>query len=141
MANHLGAAPKTFSREEAEKMLPLIRSIVRDIVETRGAFQNRIKTYWQALELEQRGGSVPPDFNSQAAGQEIQSLRLALADSVEELKNLGVICRDPDAGIVEFPTRVGAGSDRLSWKLGDIRITVGNGPGTPLSEVRDIGGG
>jgi len=138
MDDRLTAIARSFTREEADRMLPLVRLIVRDIVVNQRALVDRTATLAEILAAQERGEGAPADFDRRAAEQGIHLLRQALDDSLGELRDLGLLCRDPDRGIVEFPARSSASSARLGWKLGDERISLGDGHGSPLAGVKRI---
>jgi hypothetical protein len=109
---------RTFTRDEAERMLPLVRAIVRDIVVNHRALAGRLSEYEQVLEARRRGAAFPEGFDASSAEREIRQLHGEFAASVRELGSLGVVCSDPERGLVEFPAPGG----RIVWKLGDERV-------------------
>lgn len=102
---------KHFTLSEANRSLPLVSRIVRDIVET----------HEQVAQLQTQ---VQRSLGKVAAGYQQQldrSIR-QLDLYVSELSELGVELKDYGAGLVDFP---GRNQDRdicLCWKLGEEAI-------------------
>jgi hypothetical protein len=116
------AGPRLFTLAEAQKMLPLVRSIVSDIVERYARFKMRV----EAFRLAQAGRG---DESSPAGvrmrdrmKQEIEELKDQVMAVVGELGELGADLREYEEGMVDFPARLGEEIVYLSWKLGEPRI-------------------
>jgi hypothetical protein len=69
----------------------------------------------QVFRLERRNGH-PPEWESSSVAE-------AVHDAVEELHALGVILRDVEHGIVDFPHLRDGREVFLCWKLGEERIS------------------
>jgi hypothetical protein len=111
---------RQFTSEEAERMLPLVRVIVRDLVGSHRTLSDRLEAYVRVMEARQRGTRLPDGFDPEAAEVEIESLEVAFNGTLEELRDLGLVCRDPHRGVVEFPAAPG----RLTWTLGEDRVST-----------------
>ena len=105
---------KYFDAEQANRMLPLVGSIVRDLVEQ----------YQELSERRDRiasgGGSVGP-YREVVEG-ELQQQAQRLQEYIEELKQLGVVFKDFTTGLVDFPTRIDGREAYLCWKLGEPQV-------------------
>jgi hypothetical protein len=113
---------KSFTREEAERTLPLVRLIVRDIVDLHGDLQSR-RERMQDLASGRRRKSRRDD---DPYAEEIRQMEVELAadertyrDLVTELNALGVEVTDPGVGTVTFPGHDGS---RLKWRIGDEHV-------------------
>ncbi len=93
-----------FTVEEADKTLPLVRSIVGDVSEK-----------WDELvqAREEYGNSSP----------EHDRIMRDLAEFIQELKTIGCHLQDFEQGLVEFPTEIEGEDAVLSWKLGEDSVT------------------
>jgi hypothetical protein len=111
---------KFFTTEEADRMLPLVRSIVRDLVANYRNLASRIETLGSAVKSHKKGGPVPEGFNPEAAEREVRGLHRDCESTLRELTQLGLVCRDPARGLIEFPSVIGT----ISWQPGDERVTV-----------------
>lgn len=110
---------KRFTLEEANAMLPLVRSIVADICQAFRSVTGRRSDLHRIL----RKGSLS---SGQLYDDEIAESRADLQeeyDSIwryrEELESLGVLLRHPEAGYIEFPSVVLGRDAFLSWHLGE----------------------
>ena len=110
-----------FTVEEANQVLPLVRSIVRDVVndfrELRGAGRER-----RALEVESAG--------SRAAARHIEALKdkvneysARIEGYLRELSDLGLEVRDLELGLVDFPSLIDGEPAYLSWRLGEEDVS------------------
>src|SRR5207245_4479420 len=61
-------------------------------------------------------------------GEALQVLRR----EVETLTEIGIILRDPEKGLVDFPSLVDGADAFLCWQLGEDRVAVWHGPETGL---------
>lgn len=112
---------KFFTVQEANKMLPLIRSIVSDIVE-------KFRELYQLHErLEVLGGSRREAL-LEAHREEVEQMeeefeggKRKLFELIEELQELGVEFKGPD-GLVDFPALLGDREVYLCWKLGEPEV-------------------
>src|SRR5688572_2156607 len=112
-----GAVKALFTPEEANRALPLVRSIVRDLVADFHVLRHAGRER-RALEAETSG--------SAGAGRRLASLAATLEQSsarvegyLEELADLGVEVRDLELGLVDFPTLMGSEPAFLCWRLGE----------------------
>jgi hypothetical protein len=89
-----------FTVEEANRSLPLVRSIVADVAQK-----------WNELiEVREEYGNSSPDHDR---------IMRELAEYAQELRSLGCHLTDFEAGLVEFPGVVRKRRVLLSWKLGE----------------------
>jgi hypothetical protein len=122
MANPSPALPKTryFSVEEANKMLPLVSSIVRDVVD-----QLRVvNDLRQRLSGVGSGKSRQTDVYSEELAQsqaERETEEAKLTSYVEELTKLGVELKGPD-GLCDFPAMIDGREVCLCWRLGETEV-------------------
>jgi len=121
-AEHKGRT-KPFTREEAHKALPLVTSIVRDIVELNSDLEQRRERLGE-LRVSRKGPRQRPETDPYE--EEFRQMEDDLASDDgrlqayrHELEELGVELRDVKKGTVEFPT---VGSARLTWRLGDADV-------------------
>jgi hypothetical protein len=100
-----------FTVEEANRTLPLVRSIVGDVAERWGELVKAREEY---------GNSSP----------EHDRIMRELAEYIQELNVIGCHLKAFEAGLVDFPAVIEGREVALSWKLGEDRIThmiVGDG--------------
>jgi hypothetical protein len=113
-----------FTLEAANKRLPLVRMIVRDIVELHSSVEDR-RVRFERLKAGQDLQHLESIY-----GQELQeSVERFQADSekldgyLAELAKLNVELKDPSAGLVHFRTQIDNRDVYYCWKLGEREIS------------------
>lgn len=114
MASALGQQTRLFELDEAERMLPLVRSIVKGMIDDHAERQRLLER------LDARGDDDPPDRSRLSA--EIDSLTEKLVEAADELQELGVEFKGIDLGLVDFPSRRDGELVYLCWRYGEDRI-------------------
>jgi hypothetical protein len=111
-----------FTPDEANELLPTIRTLVESMVERRRA---HVAALERQEELEARirgnGGGIPPAELAEAAAVVDREAR-ELARIVNEIGEHGVEVKDIDEGLVDFPALRGGETVLLCWKLGEDAI-------------------
>lgn len=120
------ATARHFTREEANRTLPLVRLIVRDIVELFGDVQSRRE---RCEDLRRRRGKSPrqddlyaEEFRQMEHELEIDEQRLR--GLVAELSQIGVEVEDAASGTVAFPGSADDEPLRYFWKLGENEVQL-----------------
>ena len=112
---------RLFTLDEANRLLPLVRSIARDAVASYRATKDAIRAL-------QRLKAAPAALAAETARQErrIERHLDELRRLVAELDDLGCRLRDYERGAVDFPAAVLDGQALFvvyCWELGDRRVT------------------
>jgi len=102
-------------------MLPLVKSIVSDIVTSRLAL-NKLAPEQERLDRHRRDLVWQERQRRYQLGEEITTVERSLTNAVGELKSLGVSLVDDEAGEVDFPTKINGRSAAFTWKLGEDRL-------------------
>ena len=118
---------RNFSPDEANAALAELRPLVGEIVAAKRALdeaQERAEDL--SARISGNGGGLPP-----AQLAEVQDLvsrsATALARALERVQALGVIVKDLDTGLVDFPS-VRDGEDvLLCWQLGEDEVAFWHG--------------
>ena len=119
--------PKYFTLEEANRALPDVEQIVRRLRRVRDeavALREAVEAQWAALEGEAASLTEIGD-----AQQRLDALQVGFGDLVRQLEARGVLLRDLDAGLVDFPTVAGPAEVYLCWRLGEPDIAFWHGLG------------
>ena len=119
------------SLETARQMLPLIRGIVTDIVDTAQRLE-RLTPEQQTLEEHRRLLTWASRERRYAVRDEIEKAEKELAGAEAELDALGVAVADRAAGRVDFPTRINGRAAAFSWQLGEEAVGFWRYSGEPL---------
>ena len=107
-----------FTVDEANRTLPLVRSIVGDVAERWG----------ELVRVREEYGNSSPEHDR---------IMRELAEYIQELKAIGCHLKDFEHGLVDFPSVIDGQEVRLSWKLGESEIThMVSGEGDNAGRVR-----
>jgi hypothetical protein len=107
-----------FTVDEANRTLPLVRSIVGDVAERWG----------ELVRVREEYGNSSPEHDR---------IMRELAEYIQELKAIGCHLKDFEHGLVDFPSVIDGQEVQLSWKLGESEIThMISGEGDNASRVR-----
>ncbi len=120
--NPVEVKPKTFSVEEANKALPLIKLIVGDIVR-QFEVVNALKQRLSSVKGERRRPTNDPYAEETAQSRaELEAEESKLATFIDELSRLGVELKGPD-GLCDFPSLRDGREVYLCWKHGEPQVT------------------
>ena len=115
---------KIFTYEEAQKTLPLVEAIARDVMDRYATLRARLKelrigrdAFLAATSTDPRR-DLPPD---------IADIVDDLRTYVEELENLGCFLKDPEIGLVDFYGEVEGEIVYFCWRYGEERIRYYHG--------------
>ncbi|HEX6540487.1 MAG TPA: DUF2203 domain-containing protein [Ktedonobacterales bacterium] len=114
--------PDYFTRAEAESLLPRITPVLREIQRLR----RDQTTHNEAVAADRAkilgNGHLPPDklLEHQAASAAAERQIARLARAVSEL---GILIKDFDTGLVDFPAMRAGRVVYLCWQLGEPHIT------------------
>src|SRR5581483_1334539 len=118
-----GAVPKRlFTPAEANSALAEVRPVAERLVEVRARMRQLIAT--QGASVTAIGGNgagyAASDLNS--AQGELEQLAEQAAGYVRELDELGVVVKDLDAGLLDFPALREGVEVELCWHVGEERV-------------------
>jgi hypothetical protein len=99
-------------------MLPLVKSIVADIVDTKLRLTKLVPEQ-ESLERNRRSLSWAERQRRYSIVDEITQAERNLTGAVSELDALGLTLVDDLAGQVDFPTRINGRPAAFSWQLGE----------------------
>lgn len=111
---------KTFTVEQANRTLPLVRRIVADIV----ALYPRWRECVAELELlAATSRADAPDPRSALLERQAQARAEEIEGCIREIRALGIEYKLPlDAGLVDFPGVIGGRSVYLCWRYGENAV-------------------
>ena len=118
---------RNFTPEEANEALEQVRPLVERMVEARRALVDAQRRQAELLTriASNGGGLTPPDVAAAAA--EVQEASAELVAVVDELQQLGVLVKDLDRGIVDFPCLHRGREVLLCWELGEDEVAFWHG--------------
>jgi len=110
---------QTFTVDQANRTLPLVRRIVRDIVEAHAIWQGRVREF-EVATVQSRADR--PSSRAEELQREAQRLARDIQGFVDELRELGVEFKGYDMGLVDFPSEMEGRTVYLCWKLGEDTV-------------------
>lgn len=115
---------KIFTVEDARKTLPLVRSIVSDVMDRYATLRARLKELRIGRDAFLAATSTDPrrDLPSDVADI-VDDLR----NYVEELERLGCFLKDPEIGLVDFYGEINGEIVYLCWRSGEDTIRFWHG--------------
>jgi hypothetical protein len=121
-------AQRYFTPEEANELLAEVRPAVEELVEHRREL-SRVTSEQARLvtRIAGNGGDVDPQ-EPRELQEDFQREAKALGEAVERLERLGVLIKDADRGLVDFPALREDGEEvLLCWELGEAEIAYWHG--------------
>lgn len=110
---------RTFTVDEANRSLPLVRRIVEDLVRDHHLWEEKVREF----ELATVGSSPEhPDVIAELLQVEAQRLAKDIESYIAELNDLGVICKGMNIGLVDFRGQMDGRDVFYCWKLGEPAV-------------------
>ena len=116
---------KYFTVEEANRTLPLVSAIVRDIVDLYNDVHERRE---RLARVRHRPGSSQSD-ESTPYNEELEQIErefdkdiARLKSFTDELLRLGVELKDPVSGLIDYYSKMDGRDVYLCWKLGEEEV-------------------
>lgn len=110
---------RTYTLEQANRILPRVAGIVARLVEAHGQWRElRLATELQAA----RDTADDPDPLARTAERELIRLAERVTECVADLEALGLSFRGFDRGLVDFPSHIGGRPAYLCWRLGEPAV-------------------
>jgi hypothetical protein len=103
---------RRFTVDEANRSLPLVSRIVRDIV----------ATHRHAADTQAKLESAPNIKVAMELQAELESSVDRLQEYVDELARIGVELKDYEMGLIDFPGRCQSRDVLLCWHLGEEKV-------------------
>ena len=105
---------RTFTVEQANRMLPLVRRIVEDVVVAHGAWQTAVGQFEMA--------SNSSAADAERFQRETERLAREIDGYLRELAELGVEFKGFEHGLIDFPSEFNGRPVYLCWKLGEPSV-------------------
>ena len=109
----------TFTVEDANKTLPLVRRIVSDAVRDYWRWQEKVREY---EEVAANRTINEPNDEADRLEKETQQLARDIDGYIAEIRQLGVEMKGIDSGLVDFPAEVNGRTVLLCWQLGEESV-------------------
>ena len=120
--------PRFFTLEEARDLLPRVQSLLEEALESKSSYQDaEAWTNHFIRRVMTLGGVVvdraPFQHNRDMQARSGERLKSAL----EEVQGLGILIKDLDSGLIDFPTLYRDKEVYLCWRLGEDNIEFWHG--------------
>jgi len=121
-------AEREFTEEEANDLLPVLSESLRQIQQAREVILAGAEHFRRSASLD-GGGRI-----SQEYWDALQDMRKHL----EAFADRGIILRDAESGLVDFPARRDGRDVFLCWRLGEDQVGYWHPPETGFSGRRPL---
>ncbi len=112
-----------FTLAEARALLPVVGRNIRDSVQAKERYQDAeawLQNLGQRILMQ---GGMTVDINvAEATKSQRDSNAHTLKNSIEKLEELGVVIKDLDIGLVDFPTLYKGEEVYLCWRMDEADI-------------------
>jgi hypothetical protein len=120
-------AERSFTPDEANNALGEVRPVAERLVAVRARMRELERTQGKLVTAigGNGGGYAASDLN--AAQTELVGLADAALACVDKLEELGVVLKDIDLGLLDFPAERSGEEVLLCWKVGEDAVTTWHG--------------
>ena len=122
MASETPEFEKLFTVEQANNMLPLVRAIASDLQSLYLDLVERQRRLDHLASGRDDEADDPYSDELRAMDTQMESERGRLRAYVAELRELGVECKDPGQGLIDFPSEQDGEVVYLCWKLDEPEV-------------------
>jgi hypothetical protein len=120
-------AERYFTPEEANALLEEVRPLAESLVAHRRAFSvAAARRARLASRISGNGGDFDPQ-EPRELDEQLEGEAEAVARAVEQLEQLGVLVKDLDRGLVDFPALRDGEEVLLCWEVGEEEVAYWHG--------------
>lgn len=121
-------ADRTFTLDEAQALLPVLESLLRTAIDGKNAAE-RIEQEFKAVSSRVflNGGTLLDVAQLAGRKREKERLTRKIKDALAEIEAAGVLVKDLEIGLLDFPCQVEGNTILLCWKLGEKTIAHWHG--------------
>jgi hypothetical protein len=103
-----------FTREQANALLPRVEPLLRSLREARDRLTDSEAHDLLTTAAPTNGGGAP--------GRTVGDAFLEVRELLAQLQGLGIVVRDIDRGLIDFPAIIGGSEVYLCWELDEPEI-------------------
>jgi len=121
-------AERTFTLHEAQALVPVLGSLLKTAIDSKNAaerIEQEFKTVSNRVFLS--GGTLLDVAQLAARKRERERLLQKAKDALAEIEAAGVLVKDLEMGLLDFPCQVDDRTILLCWKLGEKTIAHWHG--------------
>jgi hypothetical protein len=120
-------ADRTFTPAEANALLSEVEPLAREMVEERRRLEQAQERQEDlAARIAGNGGGIPPKALADVQ-EEIERAAGEIARCISAIQDLGVVVKDLELGLVDFPSIRDGEEVLLCWRLGEDEIAYWHG--------------
>jgi hypothetical protein len=121
-------ADRTFTLDEAQALLPVLGSLLKTAIDGKNTAE-RIEQEFKAVSSRVflNGGTLVDVARLAARKREKERLVQKIKDALAEIEATGVLVKDLEMGLLDFPCEVEHRTILLCWKLGETTIAHWHG--------------
>lgn len=113
---------KVFTVEEANQTLPLVKKIVKDIVDGRRELDSARARY-EEIRAGLSGVPTPEEgLRMRDLEDAAEQVREKIESCIEELGMIGCQLKDLELGLIDFPAQLEGRPVLLCWRLGEEKV-------------------
>jgi hypothetical protein len=120
--------PRYFTLGQARAALPAVGRGIREAVQAKALYseaESAIQDLTQRILM--MGGIVVDTARAEAWKTQFESNAKALKNVIERIQEMGVLIKDLDTGLVDFPTLFEGGEVYLCWRMDEDDIDYWHG--------------
>ncbi len=119
--------PRVFTPDEANAALSELRPLVEAMVDGKGVLDEAQERRDDvAQRIAGNGGGIPP-AELGALEAAVEDAAKTLAGTIGEVQAMGVLVKDLDTGLVDFPATRDGEDILLCWQLGEDEVAYWHG--------------
>jgi len=115
-------AKRLFTPAEANSALDLVRPAAERLVRLRARMRELVESQGTLVNAVAGNGAGYAAGDLNAVQAELEQLATEAADCVGELEELGVVVKDLDLGLLDFPAVRDGGEVELCWRVGEDAV-------------------
>ena len=114
---------KTFTLEEAQSLLPVLESLLKRAMESKGAAEQVESALSELARRIYLSGGMKVDVSTVAKQRaEMENHLQRVRESIAEIDSIGVQVKDLESGLLDFPCRLDDQVVLLCWRMGETSI-------------------
>jgi len=131
--------PRYFTLSEARALLPSVGRTIRETVQAKSRYQEAEQYLHQlGQRILMQGGMSVDTALAESWKNQRDSNAQTLKNSLEKVEELGVIVKDLDVGLLDFPTLYRGEEVYLCWRMDEADIAFWHGVHEGFAGRREI---